>query len=102
MNAPIVPPSQPYPYPQASAPPGNGLATAGMVLGIVGLVLTATVVLWFIGLVLALLAVIFGAIGLRRANETGSGRGQAVTALVLGIIALVLGIAITALVVAQA
>lgn len=50
---------------QHGPPPSNGLATAGLVLGVVALVLFWTVVL---GLILGILAVVFGAIGMKRAS----------------------------------
>ncbi len=65
-------------YPQQQ--PGNGLAIASLVCGIVGLL-----ILWFI---LSPLAVIFGGIGLSRANKGAKHRGQAMAGLVLGIIGL--------------
>lgn len=57
---------------------GNGLAVAGMVLGI------ASVFLSFIGIV-PILAIIFSGLGLAKTAERG-GRGQAWTGLVLGIL----------------
>lgn len=57
----------------------NSLATAAMVLGIVGAAL-----LWvpFLNLILGTLAIVFGAIAMRRDTK----RGQAIAGLVLGII----------------
>lgn len=66
-----------YPQPR----PGNGLAIASLVCGIVGLL-----ILW---IVLSPLAIIFGAIGLSRANRGASGHGQAMAGLILGIIGIV-------------
>lgn len=71
------------------APPAkNGMATAGMILGIVGIVLC-----WvpLVGLLCGLLGVIFGAIGMSRAGRLGGiGRGAGVTGLATGIISVVL------------
>jgi hypothetical protein len=82
--------------PQAAPPyqqqPGNGLAVAGMVLGIIAIVLC-----WvpFLDQVLALLAIIFGAIGNSKAGKIGGkGKGMAVAGLIMGIIGMILGIAI--------
>jgi hypothetical protein len=73
-------PAPPYnPYPQARS--SNGMAIASLVCGIVGLV-----VLW---VVLSPLAIIFGGIGLSRANRGASGRGMAIAGIVLGIVGLV-------------
>ncbi|MGD0923891.1 MAG: hypothetical protein ABR926_01700 [Streptosporangiaceae bacterium] len=61
----------------------NGQAVAGMVLGIL-----AVVIEWggLLTLGLAVSAIIFGAIGLSRSREVGLGHGQAVTGVTLGII----------------
>lgn len=70
---------------------GNGLAVAGLVLGILGVVF-----LWIpvLGWILALLGLIFGAIGNGKANKIGGkGKGMAMAGLVLGILGLIGGIA---------
>jgi hypothetical protein len=61
----------------------NGQATAGMVLGIL-----AVVIEWggLLTLALAVGAIIFGAVGLNQSRETGSGHGQAAAGVTLGII----------------
>lgn len=56
----------------------NGLAIAGFVCSIVGLII--------FGLILGLLAVIFSAIGLKRAQAGAKGKGLAIAGLVIGII----------------
>ena len=78
---------------QAEAPPpqpqGNGIAVAGMVLGIL------TVVLFFtslIAVILGILAIIFSIIGIRKAARVGKGKGMAIAGLVTGIIGTVLAI----------
>ena len=69
---------------------GNGLAVAGLVMGILGLVL-----FWipFLGILLGILGLIFGGIGIGRANKVGKGKGMAVAGLVMGILGLLLGLA---------
>jgi hypothetical protein len=63
----------------------NGMATAGMICGIVGIV---GCWLFFIGPIAGLLGIIFGAIGLSRAGKIGGvGRGAAITGVVCGIVA---------------
>jgi hypothetical protein len=62
-----------YPQPR----PGNGFAIAG----IVGLL-----IFW---IVLSPLAIIFGSIGISKANRGASGKGMAVAGLVLGILGVV-------------
>jgi len=76
------------PMPGAPAPrQGNGLAVAGMVLGILAIVLFWTSI---IDLVIALLAIIFSIIGMRKASRVGVGKGMAIAGLVTGIIGLLL------------
>lgn len=75
----------------ASAPPahggypeqkrGNGLAIAGLVCGIVGLL-----ILW---IVLSPLAIIFGGVGLSRANNGAPYKGMSIAAIVLGVIGII-------------
>jgi Domain of unknown function (DUF4190) len=59
----------------------NGLAIAGLVCGLVGLLL-----FWF---VLGPLAIIFGGVGLSRAKRGAGHRGMAIAAIVLGVIDIV-------------
>ncbi|HEY3923726.1 MAG TPA: DUF4190 domain-containing protein [Acidothermaceae bacterium] len=56
----------------------NGLAVAGMVCGIVGLVL--------FNVILGPLAIIFGCVGLARANRGASHHHMAVAGIVLGVV----------------
>ncbi|MEV5012796.1 MULTISPECIES: DUF4190 domain-containing protein [unclassified Streptomyces] len=76
--------------PNGTAPglmaPKNGLATAAMALGIIGL-LTSVV---FIGGPLAVIGLILGIAALMTAKRTGVGRGKAVTALVTSSLAIVM------------
>jgi hypothetical protein len=92
-------------YPQGQYPPGgyqapprrrNGMGTAALVLGVVALVLVLLLIFSPLGAFLGLLAVIFGIVGIVRANRReADNRGQAVTGLVTGGLALVLGIFFT-------
>ncbi|WP_433214480.1 hypothetical protein [Microtetraspora malaysiensis] len=75
-------PSRTAPGPTA---PKNGLATATMALGIIGL-LTSVV---FIGGPLAVIGLILGIAALMTAKRTGVGRGKAITALVTSSLAIV-------------
>jgi hypothetical protein len=71
---------------------GNGMAVAGLVLGIIGLVFC-----WvpFLGWILALLGIIFGGLGMGKANKIGGrGKGLAVGGLVCGVLGLVIGVAL--------
>ena len=68
--------------------PKNGMATAGMILGIVGIV---GCWLPFVGLLAGLLGIIFGAIGMSKAGRLGGlGRGAGITGLVCGILSFML------------
>lgn len=77
---------------QAPAPgytqQGNGLAIAGFVCGLVGLL--------FFSVILGPLAIIFGGVGLNRAKRGAPHKGLAIAAIVLGIVDLVLFIVLLA------
>ncbi|MFC5721111.1 DUF4190 domain-containing protein [Streptomyces gamaensis] len=99
QNAPQQLPQYPgYGHPYAAAyggpvpvPPRNGMGTAGLVCGIVGLVLSFMWPFWFFAFVLAVLAIVFGAVGRSRAKKgQATNRGVATSGLVLGIVAVVL------------
>jgi membrane-bound ClpP family serine protease len=91
-----TPPSPPGGYDRAypgARPRQNGLGTAALVLGVVGLVLVILILFSPLGVVLGLLAVIFGILGIMRVNRgEADNRGQAVTGLVTGAVALVVGL----------
>jgi hypothetical protein len=59
----------------------NGMAVAGLVCGILGVI--------FGGYLLAPLAIIFGCVGLKRANRGAGRRGMAKTDIGLGIVGIV-------------
>jgi hypothetical protein len=85
----------PHAAPPYQQPPGNGMAVAGMVLGIIGLVLC-----WvpFLGWVCAIVGVILAVLGMGKAKKIGGkGKGMAVAGLVCGIIGLAIGILLFAL-----
>jgi hypothetical protein len=93
------PGQQPGQYPAAGYPPArrrNGMGTAALVLGVVGLVLVLLLLFSPIGAFLGLLAVLFGILGIMRASRgEADNRGQAVAGLVTGAIALLVGIFLT-------
>ena len=75
-------------YGYRQVPPRNGLGTAAMVLGIVGIL-----TFWLLGLgaLLGLLAVIFGFIGRGRAKRgEASNGGMALTGIITGFVAMAL------------
>ena len=103
------PPGQPppggYPAPGGYPPPGgypqaagrrNGMGVAALVIGVVALVLVLLLLFSPLGAFLGLVAVVLGIVGLVRANRgQADNRGQAVTGLVTGGLALLLGIVFT-------
>jgi hypothetical protein len=87
---------EPQPPPLGHAPvqrPGNGLAVAALVLGLIAIVLFC---FWWVSIPCAVLAIIFGALGKGKANRGASGGGMAIAGIVLGIIALALAIFVVA------
>ncbi|MEU9126656.1 DUF4190 domain-containing protein [Kitasatospora sp. NPDC048540] len=88
-------PGVPYwpPYPMPAAEPRNGLGVAAMVLGITGTVLSLLLVVFWLSWLPALLAVVFGAIGLglvRKGRATN--RGMALAGVVLGAAGLLISV----------
>ena len=102
--APVPPPAAPVPPPApgpaAYSPPptgnyvtpppaagggqSNGMAIAALVLGILTFVC--------LGPVAGILAIIFGFLGMKKANETGTGKGMSIAGIVLGAVGTVLSI----------
>ena len=87
-NQPYYPPPQP---PQQK--PGQGLAIAGMVCGIVSLVL-----FWipFFGVVPPIVGLVLSVLGMKKLKEAGVPTGMAVAGMVCSIIALPLSVFICA------
>jgi len=99
-----VPPGQPAPptdFPPPGAPYGyaqqpailygretNGIAIAAGVCGIIAVVLCWIPFVDYVSIVLGVLAIIFGILGVRRADAYGSGRGMAITGIVCGSVGL--------------
>jgi hypothetical protein len=82
-------------YP-ATRPRRNGMGTTALVLGVVALTLVVLLLFSPLGAFLGLLAVLFGILGLMRANRgEADNRGQAVAGLVTGGIALLVGVFLT-------
>jgi hypothetical protein len=78
---------------QPGAPSGGGMATAALVLGILSIFASITVIG---GVLLGVLAVIFGAIAVRRARLGAPGRGRAMAGIVTGVIGVLLAAALIA------
>ena len=80
----------------ATRPRRNGMGTTALVLGVVALTLVLLLLFSPLGAFLGLLAVLFGILGLMRANRgEADNRGQAVAGLVTGGIALLVGVFLT-------
>ncbi|WP_055493441.1 DUF4190 domain-containing protein [Streptomyces sp. TP-A0356] len=93
---PVPPGYAGYGWPGMPMPPRNGLGVAALVLGILSVCLFCLYGVF--SLVLGILAVIFGIKGRKRADQgEADNRGQAQAGFVLGIIGIVLGIAVIAL-----
>ena len=95
--------AQPYggqPYgggPYGPPPPrteNNGLAIAGFVLGIIGLLIAFIPFVGFFGALLALVGLVLAVVGLLRAGERGN-RGLAIAGIVCSAIALIISILYT-------
>lgn len=90
--------TQPQPQPGQFAAPGparNGLGTAALVLGIIGLVFAVIPFLFWIGTVLGLLALILGIVGRGRAKRgEATNKGAALAGAVLGMVGIVVSVII--------
>lgn len=78
-------------YQQIVKPPSNGMAVTSLILGILAIVVgvwtpipIAGLVFAFLSFLPALLAIIFGHVGLSTSKTNGVGKGQAITGLILG------------------
>lgn len=70
----------------------NGVATAAMVCGIVGVVLAWAPFVVVIGLALAVIAIVLGIRGLRRSTALGVGRGAAIAGMTTGGVGIALSV----------
>ncbi len=84
--------------------PSNGMAVTALVLGIVAIVFGIWIPIPIFGLFMmfvaflpAVLAIVFGHVGLNNSARAGVGRGGALTGLVLGYLVVALSIGTTAL-----
>lgn len=91
-GAPYGTPPYGTPYGQpGGVPPRNGVGTAALVLGVIGLALSIVV----IGVVPGILAIIFGAIGRSRARRRmATNGGAALAGIITGLLAVVVAVAL--------
>jgi len=99
-------PQQGYPqpgYPQPGYPaqlatppakPGNGLAVAGFVVGLLGFLGSFGPVINVVGMVLGVVGAILAGVGLAKSRTSGVGKGLAIAGLALGVLAVVIGIVV--------
>ncbi len=73
-----------------TASSSSGLATASMVLGIIAVAIAWIPFIVAFGAIAALLAIVFGAVALRRCGTSGVGRSRAVVGLVTGAVGLLI------------
>ncbi len=84
----MAPPSPIYVQPQAK----NGMAVAGFVCALIGVLLGLVPILAMPALILGVLGVVFGSVAWKRAVRAQTSKGMAVAASLLGVLALVLSI----------
>ena len=68
------------------------MAIAALVCGILGIIGSFIPYVMFFTLILAVLGIIFGIMGMKKAKQIGSGNGLAVAGLVLGIVVTLFGL----------
>ncbi|MGW1544010.1 DUF4190 domain-containing protein [Streptomyces sp. NPDC002309] len=86
-----------YGWPGGAAEPSNGMGTASLVVGIVGVVIFC---LWPVAIVLGLLAVIFGAVGRAKASRgEATNPGMALAGIICGVAGMVLAVVMGVLVI---
>ena len=74
----------------------NGLATAGFVLGLLGLLGSWIPVLNILGIILGVLGVVLAGVGLAKSKKANAGKGLAIAGIVLGALAVIFAILINA------
>jgi hypothetical protein len=75
---------------QASQADNNGMATGGMVVGIIAAALSLIPVVGLMALPLALVGAPLSGVGFVRSRTTGLGRGAAITGIATNVVALTL------------
>lgn len=83
---------QPTYAPNPPVKGSNGIATAGFVLSLLGLLGSWIPVLNVLGILLAVVGLVLAAVGLAKAKKAGAGKGLALAGIVLGVLAVVLAL----------
>lgn len=87
--------AQPAPIPQPdTTKASNGMAIAGLVLGLIGLLGSFIPVLNIGGIVIGLVGAVLAAVGLVKAKQSGVGKGAAVAGIILGALSLIIGVVV--------
>lgn len=82
--------------PPTPAKGSNGLATAGFVLGLLGLLGSWIPVLNILGILLGVLGVVLAGVGLAKSKKANAGKGLAIAGIVLGAVAVIFAILVNA------
>jgi hypothetical protein len=83
-------------HPPVPSKGSNGLATAGFILSLLGLLGSWIPVLNILGIVLGVLGVVLAAVGLAKSKKVNAGKGLAIAGIVLGVLAVVFAILVNA------
>lgn len=89
-----APPRPPQQYAPAPPQPKNGLAIAALCCGLVGILVGLIPLMWIAAGALAILAIVFGIVGIRRVGRReATNRGTAIAGLIAGVAAAGMAIA---------
>lgn len=80
----------------APAKGSNGLATAGFVLGLLGLLSSWIPFLNIVGIMLGVIGVVLAGVGLAKSKKANAGKGLAIAGIVLGSLAVIFAVLINA------
>ena len=87
------PPAEAAPAPPAEAPQSNGMATAGMVVGIISAALLVVFCAPYIAVVVGVIGLILSLLGMKKAKQlNGAGAGKAKVGLICSLAGIVIGI----------
>ena len=74
----------------------NGLATAGFVLGLLGLLSSWIPVVNVVGIILGVIGVVLAGVGLAKSKKVNAGKGLAIAGIVLGALGVIFAVLINA------
>lgn len=74
----------------------NGLATAGFVLGLLGLLSSWIPFLNIVGIILGVIGVVLASVGLAKSKKVNAGKGLAIAGIVLGVLAVIFAVLVNA------